>query len=163
MSVEEAPFAHGEDGGFHREFTLHLQFHDLRSYPDRLHLSWAEIAATVGEDYAKAVEKAVIKRFRRSAFLPEIESVAVNEAGGAATARKGDATGGAADDAQAEDVGNPVNADGADGEEDEDENREVRFSAWCTCVKRCASCQIRCRSSRTGQILPWRTLWHGAA
>lgn len=131
LSVEEAPFARGEDGGFHREFTVHLQFHSLRSYPDQLNLSWCEISTTVGAAYAKAVEKAIVKRFRRSAFLPEIESLEVNGAGEAAAPRAGGAKGDATGGAEADDAGSPVNVDAVDGAEDEDENREVR-RAMCS-------------------------------
>lgn len=129
LSVEEVPFAEDEDGGFHREFTLHLQFHKLTAYPDQLGLTWHEISATVSSAFSKAIEKAIVRHFRRAAFQPSIESVAVN-------AQEDHDVGAAeGDGVPGEEAANAAKAaDGNEGDEDEDENREVRRVVFCVAL-----------------------------
>lgn len=120
LSVVETPFHVDEGGSVTREYTIHLQFHDMETYPDRVHLSWSELERAVEVQFAKEVERAVVKQFRRAAYVPEIDSVKI-----AGPSKKSDAEGEGEEAGDAE-ATKAAAAGGDDAEEDDDENKEVR-------------------------------------
>eukprot|EP00892_Ulva_mutabilis_P000087 jgi/Ulvmu1/10079/UM006_0026.1 len=116
LSVEQAPVVIGS-AGVRREYTIHLGFHDMEAYPEQTGLTWQELKATVAGGFAWEVERAVVRHFKRAAFNPEIDSVAV-------TGPAGPSRGGGAEEGEEEGAANRPAVDNDGGDDDADENKE---------------------------------------
>ena len=126
LAAEEVPFGSDPDDPRRqcKRCVLHLQFHAIEDYPSEAGLTWRELRRTVEDAFAKKVEAAVVKAFKRAAYSPGIETMP--------EAREGGGKRGAAEDSGDENapaVANTAQLNDA-GEDAEDENKEVR-GRWC--------------------------------
>lgn len=121
LAAEEVPFGSDPDDPRRqcKRCVLHLQFHAMEAYPSEAGLTWRELRRTVEDTFAKKVEAAVVKAFKRAAYSPGIETMPEVAEGGGAAARGGE--GGE----EGPTVANAAELNDA-GEDAEDENKEVR-------------------------------------